>query len=239
LTSYAQELKALLDALEVNSSVVLVGHSFGASIVRNFAARYSSALDIKAIVLVDGLCENMILKHSGLNANLSTSVARLMGTIMGRLPVLRCVNAIGMMWKMVVSHPGSEILVKNPVAAKGIQEMGDRLIWPHTTQTMMAEVSRIKDCVRELSLSQKDPLGQGNRPIISVVAELSVGMLVAPNWSLFPSWLECQRELTATLNQLPDHATLNENLFRVVKNSNHTSILASPEVVQAVLEASS
>lgn len=217
--------------------LIVVGHSFGALVARLFAALYSSNYDIRRVILVDGVCEDMFQQNPELMVHFSARAANVVGGFLGRLGLLRLLNFTGVMWKMMVSHPGSDILKSNKVASSGLLEMAERLSWPQGTATMLLEIACMDSGVQILHTKARvDVLPPGGR-FVSIVAEHSVGMLVPPQPKLFPTWFECQKKLTAALNGVPVDQLTDRDIV-LVKDTHHASILASKEALETIRKAS-
>lgn len=231
---YVLELFVLLKALGATKRrLVLVGHSFGALLVRLFAAKYESMLNIQSLVLVDGASEDMFATFPELLVRMSSNVASCAGSFFGRLGLMRLLNFSGFMWWSMVSHPGSEVLKRNQVAISGLKSTSERLAWPATFQGLLLDISAMAPAIDSSAKEARKKLLSGNRRSVSVVADQSVGMLIPPQPLKFPIWIECQRKLSADLNGVTLDALSNAE-FVVVESSNHVSILASPEVVDAI-----
>lgn len=65
LSQHTEELKQLIEALQIKTPIVLVGHSYGGWVVREFAAKYPK--QIAGLVLVDPANESLELELKKIN----------------------------------------------------------------------------------------------------------------------------------------------------------------------------
>ena len=215
-----EDLKAMLDSIEAPAPYVLVGHSYGALIVRAFAYTYPG--EVAGLVLVDAAHEDQLDFYPREYA----AKAESMGQMMARLRwVYRAVSGSGIpaLFPSMMSNPVADKLGSELAAARRAATVIDSSHSVASTDEMAALLVSL-DQVRGI----RRPLGDMPVRIIShgrpVGAEAGV-----PNGleeAVEEAWQNMQRDLL-------DIST--DTRLEVAEDSGHDIHLEQPDLVVATI----
>lgn len=215
-----EDLKAMLDGIGASPPYVLVGHSYGALIVRAFAYEYPD--EVAGIVLVDGAHEDQLDFYPSEYA----AKAESMGRMMARLRwVYRAVSGSGIpaLFPSMMSSPGADKLGSEAAAARRAATVMDSSHSVASTDEMAALLESL-DQVREM----RHPLGGIPVRVISHGRPAGAEAGVPPDLeqAVEQAWQSMQRDLLDISS---------DTRLEVAENSGHDIHMEKPELVIATI----
>jgi pimeloyl-ACP methyl ester carboxylesterase len=211
-----RDLRALLDAAQVDPPYILVGHSLGGFHVRLFTSRYPA--DVAGLVLVDADVEEEFtpVLPDGHRAGL-----RLM-TRMAR--IAQSMARIGLPQLAVRVRTPRKIRAMPPAAAREVVKHGFTIT---AMRTLRSELANLGNSAAELRAVQRD---LGDRPLVVIRRGIPAGRL--PGTSAAEA-----AEIEAALEQMQRRLAMWSRRGRVVvaRGSDHDIHVDEPAVVVSAI----
>ena len=221
----AAELKELLDTLEINEPVVLVGHSLGGLYVNHFARLYPSS--VGGIVLIDPISPD----NDRFRKELPPQVFRKSGVDeTTTLKIMSMFNGFGLTRLLKKWAMRSYVtLLADPLPAETLSVLWKHMLLPHTPKTALGEYYMIQGGGAQIDLRSPEGFPAVPLCVITHSSEAQIGQIVRSG-----ALSKEQGELVESIWQelIRAHMVLSpKSVLVVAERSSHSIHLDEPEIL--------